>query len=95
VSEVLGDVSDPGIATVATVLAGLRVQLYAAGELDAATRTELRALSDEWLAAKGGAEMGFTMGRLSPQGYPSTGAWVAVARAGRCCGRCCWCGIPG
>src|SRR2546423_14792003 len=39
--------------------ADLRVQLYAAGALDAATRTELRALSDEWLAAKGGAEMGF------------------------------------
>ncbi|HKC75430.1 MAG TPA: DUF2156 domain-containing protein [Chloroflexota bacterium] len=65
--------------------ADLRVQLYAAGALDAATRTELRALSDEWLAAKGGAEMGFTMGQLSPQGYPSTGARVAVARdrAGR------------
>jgi lysylphosphatidylglycerol synthetase-like protein (DUF2156 family) len=62
---------------------GLRVQLYAAGELDTATRTELRALSDEWLAAKGGAEMGVTMGRLSPQGYPSTEARVAVARAGR------------
>jgi lysylphosphatidylglycerol synthetase-like protein (DUF2156 family) len=65
--------------------AGLWVQLYAAGALDAATRTELRALSDEWLAAKGGAEMGFTMGQLSAQGYPSTGARVAVAcdRAGR------------
>jgi lysylphosphatidylglycerol synthetase-like protein (DUF2156 family) len=65
--------------------AGLRVQLYATGALDAATRTELRALSDAWLAAKGGAEMGFTMGQLSPQGHPSTGARVAVARdvAGR------------
>jgi lysylphosphatidylglycerol synthetase-like protein (DUF2156 family) len=61
--------------------AGLRVQQYAAGELDAATRAELRALSDEWLAAKGGAEMGFTMGQLSAQGHPSTGARVAVARA--------------
>jgi lysylphosphatidylglycerol synthetase-like protein (DUF2156 family) len=65
--------------------AGLRVQLYTAGELDVATRAELRALSDEWLAAKGGAEMGFTMGQLSPDGQPSQGARVAVARdaAGR------------
>jgi lysylphosphatidylglycerol synthetase-like protein (DUF2156 family) len=65
--------------------AGLSAQLYAAGELDPATRAELRALSDEWLAAKGGAEMGFTMGQLSAQGQPSPGARVAVARdaAGR------------
>src|SRR2546423_2282324 len=65
--------------------ADLRVQLYAAGALDAATRTELRALSDEWLAAQGGAQIGVTKGQLSPQGYPSTGARVAVARdrAGR------------
>jgi lysylphosphatidylglycerol synthetase-like protein (DUF2156 family) len=65
--------------------AGLRVQLYAAGELDVGTRTELRALSEEWLAAKGGAEMGFTMGRLSAEGHPTPGARVAVARdaAGR------------
>jgi hypothetical protein len=65
--------------------AGLRVRRYAAGELDPATRTELRALSDEWLAAKGGAAMGFTMVRLSPEGHPSPGARVAVARdaAGR------------
>jgi lysylphosphatidylglycerol synthetase-like protein (DUF2156 family) len=62
--------------------AGLQVQLYTADELDAATRTELRALSDEWLAAKGGAEMGFTMGQLSPEGQPSPGARVAVARDG-------------
>ena len=59
--------------------AGLRVQLSDADALDAATRADLRALSDKWLAAKGGAELGFTMGRLGPDGGPSPRARVAVA----------------
>lgn len=59
--------------------AGMRVRVYAAGTLPDAVRDDLRSISNAWLAAKGGAEMGFTMGRLSPNGHPSWGARVAVA----------------
>ncbi|HZS91133.1 MAG TPA: phosphatidylglycerol lysyltransferase domain-containing protein [Chloroflexota bacterium] len=59
--------------------AGARMRFYAADRLPHSVRHDLRSISDEWLAAKGGAEMGFTMGRLSPDGRPSWGARVAVA----------------
>jgi phosphatidylglycerol lysyltransferase len=59
--------------------AGLTVRLYEAAELDGVTRAALSAISAEWLAAKRGAEMGFTMGRLSPEGWPSPRARVAMA----------------
>jgi lysylphosphatidylglycerol synthetase-like protein (DUF2156 family) len=59
--------------------AGLRVQLYDADELDAAIRADLRAISDAWLAVKGGGELGFTMGRLGPPSGPSPRARVAIA----------------
>jgi phosphatidylglycerol lysyltransferase len=62
--------------------AGLRVRLQSAAGLDPATRAELVALSRAWLAAKGGREMGFTMGGLTPDGRPLPGSRVAVAYDG-------------
>jgi phosphatidylglycerol lysyltransferase len=59
--------------------AGIRVRFYAADRLPPTVRGDLRSISDEWLAAKGGAQMGFSMGRLSPDGRPGWGARVAVA----------------
>lgn len=59
--------------------AGLSVCLYDTGPLDAAVCADLLAISREWLAAKGGGDMGFSMGRLQNDGRPLHGARVAVA----------------
>jgi phosphatidylglycerol lysyltransferase len=58
---------------------GLSVGLYRAQDVDARTRTDLLAISQEWLATKAGGELGFTMGRLGPDGSPMPRSRVAIA----------------
>lgn len=59
--------------------AGLSVRLFDGDRMDEATRGDLLDISTQWLARRGGGEMGFTMGRLSRDGRPTPGARVAVA----------------
>jgi phosphatidylglycerol lysyltransferase len=59
--------------------AGLAVRLYDDASPDEEARAALIDISRAWLASKRGGQMGFTMGRLSPDGEPSPGARAAVA----------------
>lgn len=62
--------------------AGIIVRLLAGDDLDDDARHDIMSISEEWLAGKGGSELGFTMGQVTRDGHTTPGARVALAYDG-------------
>ncbi len=63
--------------------AGLRARFFQGLPEEPAMRGQLERISADWLAEKGGAEMGFSMGRFAEQDQPEVTTAVALDERGR------------
>jgi lysylphosphatidylglycerol synthetase-like protein (DUF2156 family) len=62
--------------------AGITVRLLDGADLGDDARRDVLSISEEWLAGKGGSELGFTMGQVTRDGHTTPGARVALAYDG-------------